>query len=136
LTSVLSGVNWGLSSGGSAKVLSNPFGNLQPNTKYRFSIILNGSDIRIGFAGKALGSVVTVVGDGSVLEYATHLGIGIGSNSLYDTAFKFSFLHEGIVTVGSNAINLTVSVIDGTGWSAEATLDGLSITGLAFIQVA
>lgn len=136
LTGVEGGGNWSLSSGAPAQTLSNSFGNLKPNTTYRFSIVLTGTENRFGFSTFAVGSVVSAIGTGSVLKYSSHYGVGIVSASDYSKTYNFSFLHEGIISVGDIESNLNVSIIDGDGWSADSTAAGFVITGKAYIQVA
>ena len=136
LTGVDGGENWSLSSGIPAQTLSNSFGNLQLNTTYRFSILVTGTESRFGFSTFAVGSVVSAIGTGAVLKYSTHYGVGIVSASDYSKTYNFSFLHEGTISVGGAIANLNVSIIDGDGWSADATLAGFVITGKAYIQVA
>lgn len=130
------GVNWGLSSATPTETLSGPFGNLQTNTKYRFTIIVNGSANRLGFAALPVGSVITLAGAGATLSYSTHYGIGTVSDADYVQTFNFSFLHEGTVTVMGEVASLTVSVIDGDGWSAGMNANAFKITAKAYIQVA
>lgn len=136
LTSAGGGINWGLSSASPAEISSSPFGNLQPNTKYRFTIIVNGSANKLGFSTLPVGSVVTLTGTGATLNYSSHYGIGTVSDSAYTKTFNFSYLHEGTVTVADSVSSLTVSVIDGSGWSAGMNSNALEITAKAFIQVA
>jgi len=136
LAGVSGGGDWGLSSGAPAQTVSNSFGNLQPNTTYRFSIVITGTESRFGFSTFAVGSVVSAIGTGAVLKYSSHYGVGIVSAFDYSKTYNFSFLHEGTISVGDVVTNLTVSIIDGDGWSADATGAGFAITGKAYIQVA
>lgn len=129
------GVNWGLSSATGAETLSSPFGNLQPNTKYRFTIFITGSVNRTGFATLPVGSIVILDGAGATLNYSTHYGTGTLSDSIYTKTFIFSFLHEGTVTVADAVSTLKVSVIDGSGWSAGMNANAFEIVAKAFIQV-
>ena len=136
LTGVGGGINWGLSSATATETFSSPFGNLQPNTKYRFTIVVTGSANKLGFATYPVGSIVNLAGSGATLSYATHYGIGTVSDAAYTKTFNFSFIHEGTVTVSDAVSSLTVSIIDGSGWSAVMNSNAFEITGKAFIQVA
>jgi hypothetical protein len=135
LTGAGGGVTWGLSSATGVVALSSPFGNLQPNTKYRFTIFITGSANRTGFAALPVGSLVTLDGAGATLNYSTQYGTGVHSDSAYTKTFIFSFLHEGTVTVTDSVSSLTVSIIDGLGWSAEMNTNAFEIVDKEFIQV-
>ena len=50
LTTSGGGVDWGLSSSSATEVFSNPFGDLQPNKNYRFTILVTGTVNKTGFA--------------------------------------------------------------------------------------
>ena len=136
LTGVGGGIDWGLSSATATETFSSPFGNLQPNTKYRFTIIVTGSANKLGFATYPVGSIVTLAGSGATLNYSTHYGIGTVSDATYTKTFNFSFIHEGTVTVTDAVSSLTVSIVDGSGWSAVMSANAFQITAKAFIQVA
>ena len=136
LTGVGGGIDWGLSSATATETFSSPFGNLQPNTKYRFTIIVTGSANKLGFATYPVGSIVTLAGSGATLNYSTHYGIGTVSDATYTKTFNFSFIHEGTVTVTDAVSSLTVSIVDGSGWSAIMSANAFQITAKAFIQVA
>ena len=136
LTTIGGGADWGLSSTIATDVISSPFGNLQPNTKYRFTILVTGTVNRTGFDTLPVGSVVTLSGEGATLNFATHFGRGFVSDASYGNTYKFSFLHEGTVSVASAVSNLSVSVIDGGGWSAGFSTFGFGISAKAFIQIA
>jgi len=136
LTTVGGGTNWGLSSSSATEVFSSPFGNLQPNTNYRFTIFVTGTVNRTGFDTLPVGSVVTLNGEGSTLNFTTHFGRGYVSDASYAKTYKFSFLHEGTVSVASSVSSLVVSVIDGGGWSAGYSTFGFGISAKAFIQIA
>jgi hypothetical protein len=136
LTGVGGGINWGLSSAIATETFSSPFGNLQPNTKYRFTIIVTGSANKLGFATYPVGSTVSLSGLGATLNYATHYGIGTVADAAYTKTFNFSFIHEGTVSVTDSVSSLTVSIIDGSGWSAGMNANAFEITAKAFIQVA
>ena len=136
LTTLGGAADWGLSSTTATDVISSPFGNLQPNTKYRFTILVTGTVNRTGFDTLPVGSVVTLSGEGATLNFATHFGRGFVSDASYANTYKFSFLHEGTVSVASAVSNLSVSVIDGGGWSAGFSTFGFGISAKAFIQIA
>ena len=135
LTGVGGGTNWGLSSATATETFSNPFGNLQPNTKYRFTIFISGTANRTGFATYSVGSNITATGAGTSLNFSTHYGIGLVSNPDFVGSYTFSFIHEGVVTTADSVSSLTVSVIDGTGWSAALNAYAFEIKGKAFVQV-
>jgi hypothetical protein len=135
LTASGGGSAWGLSSATATEALSSPFGDLQPNTKYRFTIIVNGTVNRTGFDAFPVGSVVTINGAGATLNFSTHYGIGYVSDALYAKTYNFSFIHEGTISVSDSASSLTVSVIDGNGWSAGISTFGFQIKAKAFIQI-
>jgi len=126
---------WLLSSATPAEMFSNPFGNLQPNTKYRFTIIMNGTAARTGFAGSGVGSNVTLSGAGATFIYSTQYGNGKSTDSAFANTFTFSFLHEGTIDVGANIANLSVSLIDGEGWSATLSAYSFFVTAKAYIQI-
>ncbi len=130
------GANWGLSSATPSTTFSDPFGNLQPNTKYRFTIVVNGTANKTGFATYSVGSDLTLSGSGASLNFSTHYGIGFVSDALYVKTYSFSFIHEGVVTVSDSVSSLTVSVIDGSGWSAGMNANAFEIKAKAYIQVA
>ena len=136
LTALGGGVNWGLSSSTATEAFSSPFGNLQPNTKYRFTIVVTGTVNRTGFDTFPVGSVVTLSGAGATLDFATHYGIGYVSDVLYAKTYNFSFIHEGTVSVSDTVSSLSISVIDGGGWSAGISTFGFQIKAKAFIQIA
>ncbi|CAB4758889.1 unannotated protein [freshwater metagenome] len=137
LTVVGGTTQWFLSSGIPTSLFSNPFGNLQPNTKYRFTIIVNGVTNWSGFADLSVGSVVALSGAGSTLDYSTHYGFGNNTNAEFALTFNFSFLHEGTVVVGSNVSSLNVSVIDGTGWSELLSKTHVFyMNATAYVQIA
>jgi hypothetical protein len=136
LTALGGGVTWGLSSATAAETVSNPFGNLQPNTNYRFTIIVTGSATKTGFATYPVGSVVTVSGAGATLNSSVHYGFGFASDASFVKTYNFSFIHEGTVSVSDSVSSLSVSVIDGSGWSAGLSSFGFEIRAKAFIQVA
>ena len=136
LTALGGGVNWGLSSSTATEAFSSPFGNLQPNTKYRFTIVVTGTVNRTGFDAFPVGSVVTLSGAGATLDFATHYGIGYVSDVLYAKTYNFSFIHEGTVSVSDTVSSLSISVIDGGGWSAGISTFGFQIKAKAFIQIA
>ena len=68
LTTSGGGVDWGLSSSSATEVFSNPFGDLQPNKNYRFTILVTGTVNKTGFATLPVGSGVTINGSGAVLN--------------------------------------------------------------------
>ena len=136
LTALGGGVTWGLSSATAAETVSNPFGNLQPNTNYRFTIIVTGSATKTGFATYPVGSVVSVSGAGATLNSSTHYGFGFATDASFVKTYNFSFIHEGTVSVSESVSSLSVSVIDGSGWSAGLSSFGFEIRAKAFIQVA
>jgi len=136
LTTLGGGVDWGLSSSSPTEVFSNPFGNLQPNKNYRFTIIVTGTVNRTGFDTLPVGSVVTLNGSGSVLNFSTHYGHGNVSSATYVSTYSFSFIHEGTVSVSDSVSSLVVSVIDGGGWSAGFSTFAFGISAKAFIQLA
>jgi hypothetical protein len=127
---------WLLSSATPIEILSNPFGNLQPNTKYRFTIIMNGTAARTGFAGSSVGSNVILNGAGATFNYSTQYGTGKSADSAFANTFTFSFLHEGTIDVGANIATLSVSLIDGEGWSAILSEHSFFATAKAYIQIA
>jgi hypothetical protein len=136
LTALGGGVNWGLSSSTASESFSTPFGNLQPNTNYRFTIIVTGTVNRTGFDLLPVGSVVTVSGAGATLKFSSLYGNGYVTSASYANTFNFSFIHEGTVSVSDAAASLTISVVDGEGWSAGLSAFGFEIKAKAFIQVA
>ena len=136
LTALGGGVSWGLSSATAAETVSNSFGNLQPNTNYRFTIIVTGSATKTGFATYPVGSVVTVSGAGATLNYSSHYGFGFAADASFVKTYNFSFIHEGSVSISDSVSSLSVSVIDGSGWSAGLSSFGFEIRAKAFIQVA
>jgi hypothetical protein len=136
LTTSGGGVDWGLSSSSATEVFSNPFGDLQPNKNYRFTILVTGTVNKTGFATLPVGSGVTINGAGAVLNFATQYGQGYGSDITHVKSYNFSFIHEGTVSVSDTVSSLVVSVIDGQGWSAGFSSFGFGITAKAFIQVA
>jgi|FLOH01.1.fsa_nt_gi hypothetical protein len=135
LTAAIGGENWGLSSASPLEIFSNPFGSLQANKKYRFTIIVSGVAGRTGFANYAVGSQVNVIGAGSTLIYSTQYGVGQNSDSFFVKTYTFTYLHEGTIQVGENIAALNVSVIDGEGWSAGLNANSFSISGKAFLQL-
>jgi hypothetical protein len=135
LTALGGGTAWGLSSATATEAFSNPFGDLQPNTKYRITIIVTGTVNRTGFDSFPVGSVVALSGAGATLNFSTHYGIGYVSDALYAKTYNFSFIHEGTVSVSDSASSLSVSVIDGNGWSAGISTFGFQIKAKAFIQI-
>jgi hypothetical protein len=136
LTAIGGGVNWGLSSSTATETFSNPFGNLQPNTNYRFTIVVTGSVNRTGFDLFPVGSIVILSGAGATLKYSSHYGNGFVSSVSYTNTYNFSFIHEGTVSVSDAVSSLTISIIDGEGWSAGLSTFGFEIKAKAFIQVA
>lgn len=136
LTTSGGGVDWGLSSSSATEVFSNPFGDLQPNKNYRFTIVVTGTVNKTGFATLPVGSGVTINGAGAVLNFATQYGQGYGSDIAHVKSYNFSFIHEGTVSVSDTVSSLVVSVIDGQGWSAGFSSFGFGITAKAFIQAA
>ena len=136
LTVVGGTTQWLLSSGTPTTIFSNPFGNLQPNTNYRFTIIVKGVTNWSGFAELSVGSVVALSGAGSTLNYSTQYGFGTNSDAEFASTFTFSFLHEGTVAVGANISTLNVSVIDGTGWSALLSAHTFFMNATAYVQIA
>ena len=136
LTTSGGGVDWGLSSSSATEVFSNPFGDLQPNKNYRFTILVTGTVNKTGFATLPVGSGVTINGAGAVLNFATQYGQGYGSDIAHVKSYNFSFIHEGTVSVSDTVSSLVVSVIDGQGWSAGYSSFGFGISAKAFIQVA
>ena len=136
LTALGGGSNWGLSSASATETFSNPFGDLQPNTNYRFTIIVTGTVNKTGFDTFPVGSAVTLSGAGATMNFSSHYGNGYVSNASYTKTYNFSFIHEGTVSVSDSVSSLTVSVIDGNGWSAGISTFGFAITAKAFIQTA
>jgi hypothetical protein len=136
LTALGGGSNWGLSSASATETFSNPFGDLQPNTNYRFTIIVTGTVNKTGFDTFPVGSAVTLSGAGATMNFSSHYGNGYVSNASYTKTYNFSFIHEGTVSVSDSVSSLTVSVIDGNGWSAGISTFGFAITAKAFIQAA
>lgn len=136
LTASGGGLNWGMSSGTATETFSNPFGNLQPNTNYRFTIIVTGTANKTGFSTYSVGSIVILNGAGATLNYASHYGNGFVSDVLHTKTYSFSYTHVGTVSVADSVSSLTVSIIDGSGWSAGMTLNALEFKAKAFIQVA
>jgi hypothetical protein len=136
LTALGGGANWGLSSSSVTECFSNPFGNLQPNTNYRFTIIVSGTVNRTGFDLLPVGSVVTLSGTGATMNFSSHYGNGYVSSASYVKTYNFSFIHEGTVSVADSVSSLTVSIVDGGGWSSGLSTFGFEIKGKAFIQVA
>ncbi len=136
LTVVGGTTQWLLSSGTPTSIFSNPFGNLQPNTKYRFTIIVKGVTNWSGFADLSVGSVVAITGVGATLNYSTQYGFGNNSDAAFASTFTFSFLHEGTVVVGENLSTLNVSVIDGAGWSALLSTHTFFMNATAYVQIA
>jgi len=136
LTAVGGTTQWSLSSGTPTSIFSNPFGNMQPNKKYRFTIIVKGVTDWSGFSDLSVGSVVALSGTGSTLNYATQYGFGNNADVAFATTFTFSFLHEGTVVVGDNVSSLNVSVIDGGGWSAGLSGHTFYMNATAFVQIA
>lgn len=109
---------------------------MQPNKKYRFTIIVKGVTDWSGFSDLSVGSVVALSGAGSTLNYATQYGFGNNADPAFATTFTFSFLHEGTVVVGDNVSSLNVSVIDGGGWSAGLSGHTFYMNATAFVQIA
>ena len=136
LTALGGGSNWGLSSASATETFSNPFGDLQPNTNYRFTIIVTGTVNKTGFDTFPVGSAVTLSGAGATMNFSSHYGNGYVSNASYTKTYNFSFIHEGTVSVSDSVSSLTVSVIDGNCWSAGISTFGFAITAKAFIQTA
>jgi hypothetical protein len=136
LTALGGGSNWGLSSASATETFSNPFGDLQPNTNYRFTIIVTGTVNKTGFDTFPVGSAVTLSGAGATMNFSSHYGNGYVSNASYTKTYNFSFIHEGTVSVSDSVSSLTVSVIDGNGWSAGLSTFGFEIRAKAFIQTA
>jgi hypothetical protein len=136
LTTLGGGANWGLSSSTVTESFSSPFGNLQPNTNYRFTIIVTGTVNRTGFDLLPVGSNVILSGVGATMNVASHYGNGYVSSASYVKSYNFSYIHEGTVSVADSLSSLTVSVVDGGGWSAGLSTYGFEIKAKAFIQVA
>jgi hypothetical protein len=136
LTALGGGSNWGLSSASATETFSNPFGDLQPNTNFRFTIIVTGTVNKTGFDTFPVGSAVTLSGAGATMNISSHYGNGYVSNASNTKTYNFSFIHEGTVSVSDSVSSLTVSVIDGNGWSAGLSTFGFEIRAKAFIQTA
>jgi hypothetical protein len=136
LTAIGGGVNWGLSSSTATETFSNPFGNLQPNTNYRFTIIVTGVVNKTGFDTYPVGSGLTLSGAGATMNFSSHYGSGYVTSASFAKTYNFSFIHEGTVSVSDSVSSLTVSVIDGNGWSAGLSTFGFQISAKAFIQIA
>ena len=136
VTALGGGANWGLSSSSALETFSNPFGDLQPNTNYRFTIIVTGVVNKTGFDAYPVGSGLTLSGAGATMNFSSHYGSGYVTSASFAKTYNFSFIHEGTVSVSDSVSSLTVSVIDGNGWSAGLSTFGFQISAKAFIQIA
>ena len=128
-------LRWVMSSAIPTSIISNGFGDLQPNTKYKFSIVLNGIADRTGFASFGVGSNVYLAGVGSTMSYSSNYGVGQNSDVSYVKSYTFSFLHQGIISVGENVSTLSVSVIDGDGWSSGLSAHVFYMNATAYLQI-
>ncbi len=91
---------------------------------------------KTGFDTYPVGSGLTLSGAGATMNFSSHYGSGYVTSASFVKTYNFSFIHEGTVSVSDSVSSLTVSVIDGNGWSAGLSTFGFQISAKAFIQIA